>query len=106
MTTKDDNLSGSDTPDDPKKSRKLNTSCSLTEIQLEKLIASTKSGNRNTYELRALGISHPAGRIADLEKRGYVYGSTRITTVDGDGFAHNNVALYELLSYPVEGKTQ
>lgn len=57
---------------------------------------------RHTYELRRHGISHPAARVLDLIKRGYVIASNRITTVDGDGFRHVNVALYSLTGEPKE----
>lgn len=51
---------------------------------------------RHTYELRQLGISHPAARIQELIEQGELISSSRITTVDGDGFLHRGVALYSL----------
>ncbi len=51
---------------------------------------------RHTYELRQLGISHPAARIQELIEQGEQITSARITTVDGDGFLHIRVALYTL----------
>lgn len=71
-----------------------------TEAQLQKLIALVSVRPRHTHELRMLGISHPAGRICDLVKRGYVFSSQRVTTVDGDGFTHRGVAMYTMLSAP------
>jgi hypothetical protein len=52
--------------------------------------------DRHTYELRQLGISHPAARIQELIEQGEPITSSRITTVDGDGFLHRGVALYSL----------
>lgn len=52
--------------------------------------------DRHTYELRQLGISHPAARIQELIEQGEPITSARITTVDGDGFLHRGVALYSL----------
>lgn len=51
---------------------------------------------RHTYELRKLGISHPAARILELIEQGQPITSSRVTTVDGDGFLHRGVALYSL----------
>lgn len=51
---------------------------------------------RHTYELRRLGISHPAARIQELIEQGEPIASSRITTVDGDGLLHRGVALYSL----------
>jgi hypothetical protein len=73
-----------------------------TEAQIAKLVALVLQRPHHTHELRQLGISHPAGRVHDLEKRGYVFGSHRITTVDSDGFSHRGVAMYSLLQTPEE----
>ncbi|KWT83878.1 hypothetical protein APY03_4433 [Variovorax sp. WDL1] len=47
-----------------------------------------------------LGISHPAGRVLDLQERGYVLESARVASVDSDGFTHRGVALYSLIAEP------
>ena len=77
-----------------------------TEVQIAKLIALTEARPHHTHELRQMGISHPAGRVLDLVKRGYVYDTARITTVDGDGFSHRGVALYSLISKPESSGVQ
>lgn len=74
-----------------------------TEAQIQRLLGLIAARPHHTHELRKVGISHPAGRIRDLEKRGYVFDSDRITTVDSDGFTHRGVALYTLVSAPVKG---
>ncbi len=77
-------------------SAKFTSRSTKTEVQLQKLISFLTQRPHHTYELRMAGISHPAGRILDLEKRGFEFDSQRITTVDSDGFTHSNVALYTL----------
>lgn len=52
----------------------------------------------STYDLRKCGISHPASRIRELIAEGHLIQSSRITTVDSDGFVHDRVAMYELAS--------
>lgn len=71
-----------------------------TEAQLAKLIALLRVRPHHTHELRALGVSHPAGRVQDLAKRGFTIESRRIVTVDSDGFFHRGVALYSLIGEP------
>lgn len=73
-----------------------------TEAQIERLTEMLRIRNRHTHELRKVGISHPAGRINDLKKRGFVIDKQLINTVDSDGFTHINVALYSLISEPAE----
>ena len=71
-----------------------------TEAQIQRLIELLRNGPRDTHFLRRMGISHPAGRVQDLLKRGYEVTSSRITTVDSDGYSHSRVALYDLVSEP------
>lgn len=80
----------------------IRSTSTATEAQLRKLAALARIAPRHTYELRAHGISHPAGRVRDLQSRGYVFESHRITTVDPEGFLHRGVALYELVQEPLE----
>lgn len=81
-------------PEQAKFSRKSTSA----EAQIELLIDLLRTRNRHTHELRKVGISHPAGRINDLKKRGFVIEKQLINTVDSDGFTHVGVALYELVS--------
>lgn len=74
-----------------------------TEAQIQRLLGLVAARPHHTHELRKVGISHPAGRIRDLEKRGYVFDAPRITTVDSDGYAHRGVALYTLIGVPKGG---
>ena len=71
-----------------------------TEAQIQRLVELLRSGKKDTHYLRRMGISHPAGRVQDLLKRGCEVTSSRITTVDSDGYSHSGVALYDLVSEP------
>lgn len=79
---------------------KSNSRSTSTEAQIERLVEMLRLRPHHTHELRKLGISHPAGRVQDLEGMGFVIGSDRINTVDGDGFSHTGVALYSLIEEP------
>lgn len=70
------------------------------EAQNRKLVALLRTRSHHTYELRNQGISHPAGRVQDLEEAGYVIQSDRATVVDDKGFSHPGVAVYSLVSEP------
>ena len=67
------------------------------QAQVNKLFALLKIRPHHTYELRRLGISHPAGRVQDLEVEGHHISSSRVTVVDENGFSHVRVALYSLV---------
>lgn len=75
-----------------------------TWAQQLRLLVELRKGDRNTYQLRARGISHPAGRVRELNANGYLITKALITTVDADGFTHRGVALYSLVHEP-EGAT-
>ena len=68
--------------------------------QIKRLSEVLRVRPHHTYELRKMGISHPAGRVQDLEEDGFVISSDRINTVDSDGFLHVGVALYSIVSEP------
>lgn len=96
MKTPDPTYAESSAPNTRQFSRKS----TATEAQIERLIELLRRAPRNTHELRRHGISHPAGRVQNLTQRGYMIASDRVTTVDGDGFHHVNVALYSLIAEP------
>ena len=73
-----------------------------TEAQLDRLKRKLRARSHHTIELRQFGIHHPAGRVQDLEAQGFVIEVTRVTAVDAEGFPHAGVALYTLVSEPVE----
>lgn len=80
--------------------RKFSARSTATEAQIERLLMMLRLRPRHTHELRRDGISHPAGRVLDLVKRGYQIASDRVSTVDSDGFTHTGVALYSLIGEP------
>lgn len=86
-----------------KHTAKFSSRSTSTEAQIQRLLELSILRPHHTHELRKVGISHPAGHIRDLGKRGYVFDSTRITTIDSDGYAHRGVALYSLVSVPEGG---
>jgi hypothetical protein len=86
-------------PSAPSK-RKFSRKSTATIAQINKLRGLLQLRPHHTYELRKQGISHPAGRVNDLEDMGCVIDSARISTVDSDGFLHVGVALYSLISEP------
>ena len=73
-----------------------------TEAQLHRLKHKLRARPHHTIELRHCGIHHPAGRVQDLKAQGFVIEVARVTAVDAEGFAHAGVALYTLVSEPVE----
>lgn len=81
--------------------RKSNSRSTSTEAQIARLVEMLRLRPHHTHELRRQGISHPAGRIQDLEEMGFVIGSDRINTVDSDGYLHTGVALYSLIEEPL-----
>ena len=80
--------------------RTFTAASTATEAQILKTASMLRGAPRNTYELRRHGISHPAGRVKDLQQRGFLIASDRVTTVDGDGYTHVNVALYSFIAEP------
>ena len=75
----------------------LNSKSTERQAQVNKLFALLKLRPHHTYELRRLGISHPAGRVQDLEADGHHISSSRVTVVDENGFSHVRVALYSVV---------
>lgn len=100
MKKRPDQQSQPERPEQAKFSRKSTS----TEAQIERLTNRLRRRPQHTHELRKVGISHPAGRINDLKKRGFVIDKQLINTVDSDGFTHVGVALYQLISEPEERK--
>jgi len=63
---------------------------------LHELIASGPGG-LNTFEIRARGIPHAAGRIADLRDAGHEINTSLETVTGQGGREHQGVAVYALL---------
>ena len=84
--------------------RHFTSHATAAEAQIARLAALLQSGPRHTHQLRSMGISHPAARVLDLQKRGWSIASVRIPTVDSDGHPHARVALYTLVSMPASSR--
>lgn len=82
------------------KPTKYSLRSTATEAQQQRVVDLTRGQGRDTYQLRSHGISHPAGRVRELQKRGYLFDVARITTTDADSFTHRGVALYTLIREP------
>jgi hypothetical protein len=78
----------------------FNSYTTCQEAQVQQLAELLKRGPRNTHQLRAMGISHPAARALDLQRRGWSIVSKPISSFDWDGLPHSRVALYTLASAP------
>lgn len=67
------------------------------ETQQQAILKLLRHGPKTTFELRNLGISHPAGRIQELRKAGHLINTVLGDNVaDGRGGVHHNVARYVL----------
>lgn len=71
-----------------------------TWAQLIRTANALRTGAKSTYQLRQAGISHPAGRVRELNHMGFTITTARIVAVDPDGFTHRGVALYSLVHEP------
>lgn len=76
------------------------TRSTSTWAQQLRVLVELRKGDCNTYQLRQRGISHPAGRVRELNSRGFLITKALITTVDADGYTHSGVALYSLVYEP------
>ena len=68
--------------------------------QRKRVLDLLKAGPMTTYDFRRIGISNPSARIGELIQAGHLFGKSRVTCVDSDGFAHPRVARYERLASP------
>lgn len=74
------------------------------EAQIALSLKMLRVAKRSTYEMRAAGISHPAGRVRELRGRGFVIQTHLVTAVDSDSFIHQRVAYYALVSEPTKAE--
>ena len=74
----------------------LASKATSTVLQRQRALELLKIAPQTTYSLRRKGISHPAQRLKELIRNGYLITSTRVTAVDSDGYTHVGVALYSL----------
>lgn len=83
-------------------SRKFSRKSTATEAQYERIVQMLESGTKSTFDFRRAGIMAPAARIKELNDRhgAYIPTVSLVTITDEWGFAHRNVAVYELIDKP------
>jgi hypothetical protein len=75
---------------------KLTTMSTATEAQVQRVLARLKRGPATTLNLRSdQDVIHPAGRIAELRRRGYRI-STYMVDRQTDAGAWHRVGMYRL----------
>jgi hypothetical protein len=85
--------------------RKFSLKSTATEAQYERSIVMLRTGEKSTIELRKAGVMMPAARIKELNDR-YGYNIIRVALRDlwdEWGFCHPRVAIYALISEPING---
>ena len=73
-----------------------------TEAQLHRILAVLRLRPQTSYDLRRLGAYQAPARIKALRDKGYHITTDPVVIVDRDGYRHARVALYTLVSEPVE----
>lgn len=68
------------------------------EAQRYRLIEALRTGPKNSYELRRLGIYQVPARVFELRRLGHDISTERISLTDVDGYLHPQCALYRLLA--------
>ncbi|MBN9695603.1 MAG: helix-turn-helix domain-containing protein [Zoogloea sp.] len=69
------------------------------EAQRRRILEMLRTGPKTTLDFRRAGVMQSQTRIHELRARGFEIPTiARITTLDDQGFPHNNVALYELIA--------
>ena len=84
---------------------KFTGNSTATEAQYARIVKMLESGTKTTFDFRRAGIMAPSARIKELnEKRGVYIPTVRLVTITDEwGFAHRNVAVYELIDFPRHG---
>lgn len=72
------------------------------EVQRARAVEALRAGPKTSNDLRRMGLYQAPTRIFELRARGYDISSDPVTVVDADGYAHDRVALYSLISEPVK----
>ena len=74
-----------------------------TRDQYKRIVEALRMRPQTSYDLRRLGIYQAPARIKELrDKFGYSITTDPVVIVDRDGYHHARVALYTLVSEPVE----
>ncbi|WP_417276113.1 helix-turn-helix domain-containing protein [Castellaniella sp.] len=68
------------------------------EAQRYRLIEALRTGPRNSYELRRLGIYQVPARVFELRRQGHDIATELIALTDEEGYLHPRCALYRLVA--------
>lgn len=60
---------------------------------------------QTSYDLRRAGCYQCPTRVFELRHEGFEIKTSRVIVIDGDGFEHRQIALYELIAEPVQGSS-
>ncbi|MNS65880.1 hypothetical protein D3C72_990690 [compost metagenome] len=80
--------------------RKHHAKSTVAEAQRIRALDALRTGAKTTYDLRRLGLYQAPARIKELRSRGYEITTTPVQITDADGFTHDRVAMYTLVSEP------
>ena len=72
------------------------------DAQRRRILEVLRIRPQTSYDLRRLGIYQAPARIKELRDKGYHITTDPVVIVDRDGYHHARVALYTLVSEPVE----
>lgn len=80
---------------------------SASEAQRRRIVEMLRAGRKTTLDFRRAGVMQSQTRIFELRAQGYDLPTVgRVTIHDDQGYRHSGVALYELLSEPVQEVTR
>ena len=82
--------------------RKHHAKSTAADAQRARALEALLVGPKTTYDLRRLGLFQAPTRILELRRRGYEITTEPVQIVDADGFIHERVALYTLISSPAK----
>ena len=84
-----------------RKRRAINNS-TATEAQYDRLLEMLRTGPKNSFELRDVGIANPPARVKELNDffDAYIPTVALIDMTDSRGYFRKRVALYELIDEP------
>lgn len=79
-----------------------------TAAQEQRIIEALRTGSKTTDQLREAGCYQTSARIWGLRARGYVINTELHDGIGADGFWHQRMARYTLISepLPMDDKTQ
>lgn len=71
--------------------------------QRQRILEALRRGPKTSYDLRRAGCYQCPTRVFELRLRGYEITTSRVIVIDGNGYEHRQIALYELVAEPARG---